>query len=304
MAGQECPARVIALAVALVVFASTPYSQTGGKKKTDAGEVEVIFANGSVVRMALLAEKIEINTAYGKLLVPVREIRRIEFGLHLPEGADQKIETAIKQLGSAEYKERVTAVRELVALEAYAYPALLQATKSGEPEVAKRAQEAIAQIKAKVPAKDLRLGEDDKVVTQRFTIVGRIVPTSIKARSEYFGEVELSLAKLRHVRILGDSRDAEVVVDAAKYAQPNQWLDTGIELRGPTTLSIVASGEVDLRPSLPGNNVCGPKGDTFAIGDRFEGVPDREGKLYLQIMASPYENALSGSYQVKVMTRE
>ncbi|MCI0377009.1 MAG: hypothetical protein L0215_05350 [Gemmataceae bacterium] len=343
--------KALILAAAALTAASAGHSQTGGTKKNDPGEVEMTFANGSLVRMTLVPEKIEISTPYGKMSVPTRDIRRIDFGLHLPEGADKKIEAAVKQLGNAVYQQRESAVHELVALGAYAYPALLQAARSGDLETAKRAQEALSRIKAKVPAKDLRLGEDDTVVTPRFTIVGRILPTSIKATSEYFGEVELPVAKLRHLRLLVDPRDSEVVVDAGKYAQPNQWLDTGIVIDGSGIVAILASGEVELRPSQPGTLVCGPRGytgagagpagaagfaaagfvakgkkgmmvpvgraypgtllgrigengDTFVIGDRFEGVADREGKLYLQIMSSPYENASAGSYQVKVLVRD
>ena len=55
-------------------------------------------------------------TQFGKLTVPVRHIRRIDFGLHVPEGTDKKVEDAIRRLAHAEFKERESAVRELVAL--------------------------------------------------------------------------------------------------------------------------------------------------------------------------------------------
>src|SRR5262245_5573637 len=62
------------------------------KKAAEPGEVEITFANGSLVRMTLLPEKIEIDTQYGKLSVPARDVRRIDFGLHFPEGTSDKIE--------------------------------------------------------------------------------------------------------------------------------------------------------------------------------------------------------------------
>src|SRR5207237_1188317 len=115
-----------------------------------------------------------------------------------------------------------------VALGAHAYPALVRAAKSGDPETTKRAQDAIAKIKAAVPAKDLQRTADDKVVTARFTIVGRILTPTIKAKSEYCGDAEHALTKLRSLRLLMDSRDTDVVVDAAKFAKIDQWLDTGV----------------------------------------------------------------------------
>lgn len=317
---------------------------TSSKKSSEPGEVEITFANGSLVRMTLLPEKIEIETEYGKLSVPARDVRRIDFGMHMPEGTSAKIDAAIKNLASADFKQRDGAVRDLVALGAYAYPALLQAARSTEPETNKRAQEALAKIKAKVSAKELRLGEYDKVTTPTFTIVGRIITQSIKAKSEYFGETDLALSKLRHLRALIEARESEVAVDAAKYAQPSIWLDTGVMLGHTSVLSVYASGEVELRPTGPGTYVCGPKGydrnaallaangfapakakkaaaasrmypgtlmgrigengDTFVIGDRFEGMLEREGKLYVQIMSSPYDNGCTGSYQVRIGVRE
>lgn len=250
---------IVFLIGAWLLLSSTAPAQPGAKK-ADASEVEITFANGSVVKMTLVADKIDIVTAFGKLNVPPRSVRRIEFGLHLPDGAAAKIETAIKHLGSTDFKERENAVRDLVAQGAYAFPAVLAATKSTEPETAKRAQETLAKIRAKVPARELKLGEDDKVVTPQFTIVGRIVTTTIKAKAEYFGEVELSLAKLRHLRSLVESA-SEVSIDAARYAiGGNLWLDTGVTVDGVTPVSIVASGQVELRPQAPGVIVCGPKG--------------------------------------------
>lgn len=327
------------LAAVLMMTCSTGHSQTAAQKKSDSAEIEMTFANGSVIRMELLPENIEINTEYGKLSVPAREIRRIEFGLHLPEGADKKIEIAVKRLGSADFKQREDALRDLVAMGAIAYPSLLKAAKSVDPETAKRALDAVAKIRTKVPAKDLRLGEEDKVVTSRFTIVGRIATRSIKAKSEYFSETELSLATLRSLRVLADSYEAELSIDAAKHSAPNQWLDTGIAIKGNRTLAITANGEVDLRPTQPGTHVCGPKGHTglkpaggfgkvkkdgtapvqsfagtligrvgetgesFIIGDRFEGFPG-EGRLYLVIVSSPSDNAATGSYQVKISVKD
>ena len=336
----------------LMMVAAAGHTQSGGAKKSDPGEVEMTFANGSIVRMTLLPDVIEVHTDFGKLSVPVQAIRRIDFGLHLPDGADKKIGAAIKRLASAQFKEREEAVRELVAHGAHAYPSLLQAARSGDAETAKRAQDAIAKIKAKVPAKDLQLSADDKIVTARFTIVGRILTPAIKAKSEYFGDAEHALAKLRQLRLILDSRGTEVVVDAGKYAKPDQWFDTGISVDSSGTLAILASGEVELRPSLPGTYVSGPRGytrnaamaagfgpagggpagkakkgaagmdplgrsypgtllgrigengETFIIGDRYEGSPERDGKLYLQIVQSPYDTNCTGSYQLKVMVRD
>ena len=47
----------------------------------------------------------------------------------------------------------------------------------------------------------------------------------------------------------------------------------------------------------------GDASEAFYIGDRYEGAQGREGKLYLHIVPSPWNNASTGAYQVKIATR-
>ena len=46
----------------------------------------------------------------------------------------------------------------------------------------------------------------------------------------------------------------------------------------------------------------GDAGKAFLIGERYDGTPSEEGKLYLQIVPSPWNNASTGSYRVRVTT--
>src|SRR5262245_26126318 len=198
----------------------------GKKEVAEYCEVEVCYGNGSTVRMAITQEHLEVATRYGKLTVPCREIRRIEFGVHLPDGMEKAVGEALRQLGSDNFKARQSALQELVVLGPYSYPALNQAVKSTDLEVAQRAQEALKRIRAKVPAKDLRTQEDDLVFTPKFTIVGRVVSPTIKARAEYFGDLDLKLSQLRTMRWLKGSGETEVTVDASKYGSAaNQWME-------------------------------------------------------------------------------
>src|SRR5262250_1406793 len=74
-----------------------------GQGKTDVPRpnlAEVRFGDGSLVRVTILQDDLEVMTKYGKLTIPLREIRRIDFGLHLPDGVGQQIDQSIKLLGS------------------------------------------------------------------------------------------------------------------------------------------------------------------------------------------------------------
>lgn len=296
------------------------------KKRTSPNEVEVRFNNRSTVRMLILQEKLDIQTAYGKLSVPLAEVQKIEFGVHLPEATSKKIDEAIKQLGSETFKDRETAADDLVSIGALAFSAVKVASKSSDPEVSRNAEAVLKRIREKVPADDLNIKTNDVVQTIHFTIAGRIENSAIKARSEYFGDLQLKTADLRLIRwVAAGSGESTVTVDATKYGvAEEQWMDTGVTLSPETVVRIAASGQVDLRPDVAGRFMTGPAGSrrfgnnqgppagallgrigesgtTFVIGDKHETKPTAEGKLYLRIVPSPYE-ASTGGYTVKIST--
>src|SRR5262245_41595597 len=76
--------------------------------------VEVRFADDSTIKAALLEKHIEVATRYGKLTVPVDEIRNIEFGMRISDETAKRIETAIARLGSQEFAQREAATAELL----------------------------------------------------------------------------------------------------------------------------------------------------------------------------------------------
>src|SRR5262245_2400213 len=134
-------------------------------------QVEVRFADGSSVRMTVLQESLEIQTRYGKLTVPIHEVRRLELGMHMPEGVPERIEAAVRRLGSSSFREREDASQELVALGAYSYTAVHNASRSNDLEVAQRATEVIKKLREKLPADQLRLNPQDRIQTAEFPIV-------------------------------------------------------------------------------------------------------------------------------------
>ncbi len=304
------------------------------------GEVDVHFLNGSNVRMLVRSEKLEITTVYGKLAVPIKDVRAIEFGVHFPEGMEAKIESALRSLGDSSYREREKASKTLTELGPYSYPAVYQASQGKDLESSRRAKEIVKKLQAIHPKKDLKTSEEDKLVTPTFTIVGRILTPSIQAKTEYFGDVVLSLAKMRTLRaITGPSQQIEVSVDAAKYANAGQWLETSFQVDGKTALVITAKGVVDTWPQGPGQYLVTPNGqagrgfggamvigggrivggpvigqmhggmlfgkigangDIFVIGERYDSTPESEGKLYLHIGPSPWNCQSTGAYEVKI----
>src|SRR5262249_5494794 len=149
----------LSLALASMAGADDPPSKRSrakAKDDLDSQKVDVLFVNGSKVIMTILEDKIDVETDYGKLSIPPREIRSIQFGIHLSRDVEHKIEQALKRLGSDKYKERDLAMKELVGIGAHAYLALSRAAKGDNLEVSNRAKEAMKAIGQKVPRKLLR----------------------------------------------------------------------------------------------------------------------------------------------------
>ncbi len=316
----------------------------GKGKEAIPGEVDIHFLNGSTVRMVIQSEQLEVATPYGKLIVPVRDVRAVEFGLHYPDGVEAKIESAIKGLGNSAYQEREKAAAALVDLGPYSYPAILDAARSKDAEVSQRAKELTKKLQAAHPKKDLKTTTDDKIITRSFTIVGKILTTTIKSKTEYFGDVELHLAKMRTLRSVGGSGlDMEFALDAAKYSSQGQWMDTGYQVDNRSTLQVTAKGFIDVWPQQNGQYLSNPNGfqatqrggaggmfvggrkvaainqqahcgmllgkigedgEVFIIGDRYEAVPETEGRLYLHIGPSQWNVPSAGNFEVKIARRD
>jgi hypothetical protein len=217
--------------------------------------------------MTVLQESLDVTTRYGKLTIPISDIRNIEFGLHLPDEVAKQVETAVQRLGGNAHADREAASRELVQLGHQAYPAVQGAVKSKDPEVSRRAEEVVKRIRDKVPTHLLRLDANDRIETAVFPIVGRISSGTLKARSAYFGEKEIRISDLLTVHFNNARGTSEFTVDAAKYGSPtSQWLNTGLEVDADTDLNITASGQVDLRDDGTGRFVTGPAGFSRAGG--------------------------------------
>jgi len=276
--------------------------------------------------MALLQDNLDVLTKYGKLTIPLCDVRKVEFGLHVPPDVHQQITQSIKRLASDVYKERDVASKDLVQVGHLAFPSLQKASRSGDQEVAYRAVSVIKQISERVSPELLRLREDDVIHTAEFTVIGRITSQTIKAHSPHFGEVSLKLCDLRTMHMRQNGGKQELVVDAAKNGSGlEQWLDTTITVDAAQRMIITCEGQVDLWPQGPGQYLAAPKGyntagkggqflagaligrigengKAFLIGERYEGNTTEEGRLFLLIVPSPWNNASVGQYRVRVQT--
>ena len=121
------------------------------------------------------AREVEIVTKFGKLQVPMTEVRKIDLGVHLADGVEEKIQAAMKKLGSENFKEREEAVNQLVALGPGAYPSLHPPPSPATWRSASGPRWPSSASRPSTRPTSFGLGCNDRVVTSEFTIVGRIV---------------------------------------------------------------------------------------------------------------------------------
>lgn len=174
----------------------------------------VRFTDGSTFKVFLKEATIEIATPYGKLLVPVSEIERIEFATRLTDDASKRIEEAVANLAHPQFSQREAASGVLLKFGGQAFPALAAAAKNKDAEVAKRAEDLIEKIREATPPEQLEFRRFDVIHTDHSKLSGRIEVGALKASSVQFGDVQLKLTDLRNIRAPGVAEDEVKVVDA------------------------------------------------------------------------------------------
>jgi hypothetical protein len=320
-------ALVLGGAIAAPPDAREPAGEKEKEKSAQGAVADVTMGDGSTVRVTLVSESVELETKYGRLKIPAADVRRIEFAYRAPDEVAKKVAAAVKQLGSVEFEKREAASKELREIGLHAYPALEEAAKSADAEVAKRAAALLGEIREKVPADNLTFPKKDRVITAEFTVTGRITSPTLRAKTSYFGEADLKLVDLRVFQAAGAGDDRKLTVDAAKFGSaPNQWMETATVLERGESLHLTASGQVDLWPQEPGQYMTsakgvgnvrppahsagsligkiGENGAPFLIGEKYDGKAAASGKLYLHIIPSHWGGPSAGSYEVKLSAGE
>src|SRR5207302_754297 len=127
-----------------------------------------------------------------------------------------KIEKAVGELGSADFRTREDAEQMLANTGHFAVPALRRAVKSDDPEVVRRAQAVLKLLEGKLTSDKLELRDYDVVETPEFTAKGRLELGALKVRTKYFGDATVKLTDIKSFRSVGSASSAEFALDAAK----------------------------------------------------------------------------------------
>lgn len=251
-------------------------------KTPDPGppEFEAKFADDSTLKVLILDPAFTVTTKYGKVTVPVADVKRIALGFRFPPGVEDKIDAAAADLGAVSFRAREEAEKALVEFGEYAVPAVRRARKSDDPEAAKRAESVWKKLSDKLPSEKLEARDYD-LVEAEFPIRGRIDPAAFRIKSRYFGDAELRLAEVRAMRSMAaPNAPAGIELDAAKYARQGwaAWLDTGVDVAAGEPLEVAITGQIDQWPQQPGQYISGPQG----TGNAAPGLPNGQPIMFPQ----------------------
>jgi len=172
------------------------------RKAPPPGAVEVHMNDGTSVQFTLREEAIPLCTPYGKLLVPIMHIHRIEFATRVSSEDARRVRAAIANLGNAQFRVREEASTELVSLREKGYAALLESAKEKDPEVIRRAELVLQKIRETVPEEQLEFRKHDLIYTADSKFAGRIEATTLLARTPQSAEVQLKLADMHSMLFL------------------------------------------------------------------------------------------------------
>jgi hypothetical protein len=214
-------------------------NSTKASKEARTIEAELV-ANGRL-QMVLDFERVEMESPYGRLSIPVSQIRTIELATRLSPELHKQIDELIFKLGSVDFGVREEAVKELLAMQEKAYPSVVLATKHADLEVARRAQELVVRIQGMLPPEKLEVREWDVITTPHSKLSGKIIGDVFKVETLQFGPQPLKLSDVRSIRSLL----AEAPVEDVKNVEPDPGSLTGVRDQVGKTFAYKVTGRID-----------------------------------------------------------
>ncbi len=274
-------------------------------------------------------ERITIDTAYGQLVVPLEDVVRIRFAREEDPELQDRIAVEIRKLGDEEFEIREEAMAALAEIGEPALKALKAALESDDEEVKSRAQTLIGRIEETIEddfadeegeeAVPIR-GEDDELVTLKFTAKGKIHERTFNVKSNYG---VLAIQRKDVISIVYPENmpsQVELSVPGTYFAAANNWYQTKIALKKGDQISIAASGQIYLQnysaSAGPDGTTrtstkhfesfrlgalvarIGKNGKAFLVGKSYKGKANAAGKL--MFATAVRSGSVTGAFNVKV----
>lgn len=299
----------------------------------DPEVIRIHLMDGTTVMGKLSIKNLEVETAFGKLTIPITSILSVRPGLDSLPDLGKKINDLIEALGSAEFNEREAAQKELAKM-GPPIRKMLDARAKGDDNA-----ERVRRIKTLLEGfedggddeEDAAANADmiklDTIVTTDFTVVGKVVQQQFGIASK-FGQLTVALGDIRRAdRSVATKEELRrtIAVEGSNMAGRN-WKNTKIRVEVGDRIKFTAEGQITMTPwgsgamsgpdgspnyglyrgqDMPAGVLVGRIGDSgpeFKVGSRLTYTVKKAGTLYLGIGMNPsYANqSFPGKYDTKV----
>lgn len=247
-------------------------------------ELKLTLRDGNVVSGTSKMASISLNTAYGKLEIPIKNVTALDLGISSDKATNDKVANLIKQLSNSNEQMRKTAFDELVKMDIKAVPAISDFIYSAKYEPSTytdyTADGALNELQSKFNVENAISDKDVVSIDYEYTMGGTYDFAKIDLKTEY-GTLSIPKEKIKHIDVMysGDSGSGDMTFKllATKHISSNTaggWLKTGIMLKQGQKFSINASGEV-VFASLSGSKY---KPDGSIVGSATAPINDYEGE--------------------------
>jgi hypothetical protein len=292
--------------------------------------------DGAIITGEMTIDEISVATDFGTLKVPLAKIRIISPGLSSSPELSTKVNGLIEALGSDDYKSREQSHKDLQAM-GLKVKGILEGYRNDENterkrhvlEILKEFEEQLGQQDDEEGPTEKPLIAKDTVVTDDFTIVGKISPSEFKVSSKY-GPLSVQLADLKRAerpRSIKEAIRKSVQVPGDNLVQ-RSFKNSGIKVEAGDKVTIKADGSVVMSPwgsdqqSGPDGGAnfgwyipnqiyggalvakIGDKGSVFKVGSKSSFVAKTSGTLHFAVaMQQQYAQqgySYPGNYNVKV----
>ncbi|MGD0710523.1 MAG: hypothetical protein ABR968_05020 [Bacteroidales bacterium] len=300
-------------------------------------ELKLTLRDGNVITgTSNSVTSVLLNTAYGKLDIPIKNVSSLTFGITPDDGSKTKVINLIKQMNDPADDKRQAAYDELVKMSIGTIPVISDYIYGKDYQAGEYTdftpEGALTELKSTYGVEENFSDKDVATIDFDYTMGGTFNLKSVDLKTEY-GDLNVPKDKIKQMDIsVYDEQSGEKIfkVMANKNISGNTdggWLNTGIKIKTGQKLSINASGEVVLQ-SLSGNKYnpdgaanststtseyastyptygnlvykIGESGETVKAGSKYNGTVKESGTLYLAIYETVYNATNTGSYSVKI----
>ena len=217
-------------------------------------DLKIVLMDGSIVTGKLSVSDFTVETKFGTLKVPVDQITSFAPGLESHPQFAKALEGYISDLSADAFPDREKAQAALLKLGPDIKSELERQVKTAEAEKQMRLQKIIEDFDTQMgeddSAKTHQWVNDDVIVTQGFTVVGRISTPGFAVVSPY-GTLQLKFEDIRegHRDIQSGPEEINKNVTVAGTAISQRAMTgAGIRLNRGDQVTVTASGSITLTP--------------------------------------------------------